>query len=129
MTGMPILKNRKKALNQIRERPSGPPRFTSLQIRRSETADSAMSARWIRESTGIPTLFNVVPLPNIHFHSECNDDFSSILNFETNDMRNTSRYVNDSSLSSADNQRVFSRMRPERIKPLGGAGPKPRYGS
>jgi 4-oxalmesaconate hydratase len=54
-------------------------------------------------------LFDAVPLDNILFGSECDGAFPGIVNPETNDHAdNTSRYVNDSSLSSADKERVFS---------------------
>src|SRR5580658_6987654 len=54
-------------------------------------------------------LFDAVPLDNILFGSECDGAFPGIVNPETNDHAdNTSRYVNDSSLSSADKARIFS---------------------
>jgi 4-oxalmesaconate hydratase len=54
-------------------------------------------------------LFDAVPLENILFGSECDGAFPGIVNPETNDHAdNTSRYVNDSSLSGADKERVFS---------------------
>ncbi len=54
-------------------------------------------------------LFEAVPLDNILFGSECDGAFPGIVNPETNDhVDNTRRYVDDSSLSSADKERVFS---------------------
>ena len=54
-------------------------------------------------------LFEAVPLDNILFGSECDGAFPGIVNPETNDhVDNTRRYVDDSSLSSADKDQVFS---------------------
>lgn len=55
------------------------------------------------------TLFEAVPLDNILFGSECDGAFPGIVNPETNDHAdNTRRYVDDSPLTSADKERVFS---------------------
>jgi 4-oxalmesaconate hydratase len=54
-------------------------------------------------------LFDAVPLDNILFGSECDGAFPGVVNPEINDHAdNTRRYVDDSTLSAADKERVFS---------------------
>jgi 4-oxalmesaconate hydratase len=54
-------------------------------------------------------LFEAVPLDNILFGSECDGAFPGIINSETNDHAdNTRRYVDDSPLTSAEKERVFT---------------------
>src|SRR6202451_3549075 len=54
-------------------------------------------------------LFDAVPLDNILFGSECDGAFPGVVNPDSNDhVDNTRRYVDDSALSSADKERVFS---------------------
>jgi len=53
-------------------------------------------------------LFEAVPLDNILFGSECDGAFPGIVNPDTNDhVDNTRRYVDDSSLTSAEKERIY----------------------
>jgi len=54
-------------------------------------------------------LFEAVPLDNILFGSECDGAFPGVINDETKDhYDNTRRYVDESKLSSAEKDRVYS---------------------
>ena len=54
-------------------------------------------------------LFDAVPLDNILFGSECDGAFPGVVNDETQDhYDNTRRYVDDSKLSTAEKDRIYS---------------------